>query len=120
MSAIDSVVTETRVFEPSEAFKKQATISGMDAYNALCKQAEQDYPGFWAKLARELLLWHKPFTEVLDESKAPFYRWFGDGELNVSYNCLDRHLTTQPNKTAAASMSATKSFTTRSASWPMA
>ncbi|HEY8119434.1 MAG TPA: acetate--CoA ligase [Methylophilaceae bacterium] len=100
MSAISSVVTETRVFEPSEAFKKQATISGMDAYNALCQEVEQDYQGFWARLARELLLWHKPFTKVLDESKAPFYSWFSDGELNVSYNCLDRHLTTQPNKTA--------------------
>ena len=48
--------------------------------------------GFWAQLAREHLLWHKPFTKALDESNAPFYKWFDDGELNVSYNCLDRNL----------------------------
>jgi len=100
MSSIESVVTETRIFEPSAALKKNAAVSGMAAYKALCEEAEKDYEGFWARLARELLVWHKPFTEVLDESKAPFYRWFGDGELNVSYNCLDRHLATKGDKTA--------------------
>jgi acetyl-CoA synthetase len=79
---------------------KNATVSGMEAYKALCAEAEKDYEGFWAKLARELLIWHKPFTRTLDESMAPFYKWFEDGELNVSYNCLDRHLKTHPNKTA--------------------
>ncbi|MEL0131532.1 MAG: acetate--CoA ligase, partial [Betaproteobacteria bacterium] len=59
-----------------------------------------DYEGFWAKQAKDHLLWKKPFSKVLDESNAPFYRWFHDGELNVSYNCLDRHLKTTPNKTA--------------------
>jgi len=66
----------------------------------MCKAAEQDYEGYWAKLARETVLWKKPFTKVLDESKAPFYKWFEDGELNVSYNCLDKHLAGQPEKTA--------------------
>jgi acetyl-CoA synthetase len=64
----------------------------MDAYRALVAQAERDYEGFWAKLARETLTWKKPFTKVLDESNAPFYTWFEDGELNASYNCLDRHV----------------------------
>ena len=100
MSSIEFVVTETRIFEPSEALKKNAAVSGMAAYKALCDEAEGDYEGFWARLARELLVWHKPFTEVLDESKAPFYRWFGDGELNVSHNCLDRHLASKGDKTA--------------------
>ena len=50
--------------------------------------------------ARDELLWHKPFTKTLDESNAPFYKWFHDGELNASYNCLDRHLATQPDKIA--------------------
>jgi len=100
MSSIESVLHENRVFEPSEELRKNATVAGMDAYQALCAEADKDYQGFWAKLARELLIWHKPFTQVLDESDAPFYRWFGDGELNVSYNCLDRHLATQPNKIA--------------------
>ena len=99
-SQIESVLSETRVFPPSPAFVKQANISGMDAYRALCAEAEQDFEGYWARLAREHLLWHKPFTKTLDESKAPFYRWFYDGETNASYNCLDRHLKTQPDKTA--------------------
>lgn len=98
--SIESVLHENRVFEPSDAFKQQATVSGMAAYNALCEEAAADYEGFWAKLARELLIWHKPFTKTLNESNAPFYKWFEDGELNVSANCLDRHLNTIPNKTA--------------------
>jgi acetyl-CoA synthetase len=97
---IESVSHEHRIFEPSAATTQQANIASMDAYHALCAEAEQDYQGFWAKLARELLVWHKPFTKVLDESNAPFYKWFDDGELNVSYNCLDKHLATQADKTA--------------------
>ncbi len=100
MSSIESVMTENRLFEPAEAFKAQANIKGMEGYLALCRQAETDYEGFWAGLAKELLVWKKPFTKVLDESDAPFYKWFDDGEMNVSYNCLDKHLETQPNKIA--------------------
>ena len=100
MTSMKSVLTETRVFEPSEAFRKNATVSGIDAYRALCAEAERDYTGFWARLARENISWHKPFTEVLDESTPPFFRWFHDGELNVSYNCLDRHLPTKRDTTA--------------------
>ena len=92
MSAIESVMQEHRVFNPPESFVRQATISGMDAYRALCAEAERDYEGFWARRARDLLHWNKPFTKVLDESNAPFYKWFEDGELNASYNCLDRNL----------------------------
>ncbi|MEY3954270.1 MAG: Acetyl-coenzyme synthetase [Pseudomonadota bacterium] len=100
-SSIESTLVENRVFEPSAAFKSAARISGMDAYNALCKEAEQDYQGFWGKRAREVLTWHKPFTQVLDESNKPFYKWFADGELNASFNCLDRHMGTPvENKTA--------------------
>jgi len=99
-STIESVLSETRVFPPSAEFVRQANISGMDAYRALVAEAEKDFEGFWAKLAREHILWHKPFTKTLDESKAPFFRWFYDGQTNASYNCLDRHLKTQPDKTA--------------------
>jgi acetyl-CoA synthetase len=99
-SNIETVLQETRVFPPSPQMVKQANISGMEAYRKLCAEAEKDFDGFWARLARETLLWSKPFTEVLDESKAPFFRWFYDGELNASYNCLDRHLKTQPDKIA--------------------
>ncbi|MFT5644445.1 MAG: acetyl-CoA synthetase, partial [Janthinobacterium sp.] len=83
---------ETRVFAPSAEFVKQANISGMEQYNAMCAEAEHDYEGFWAKLARENLTWQKPFTKTLNEDNAPFYKWFEDGLLNVSYNCLDVNL----------------------------
>jgi len=99
-SNIESVLIEKRVFPPAPEFVKQANISGMEAYRKLYAEAERDFEGFWARLARETLLWTKPFTKTLDESKAPFYRWFYDGELNASYNCLDRHLKTQPDKIA--------------------
>ena len=100
-SNIESTLVENRVFVPTEAIQKAARISGMDAYHALCAQAEQDFEGFWAQRARETLTWHKPFTKVLDESNKPFYKWFEDGELNASYNCLDRHMGTPvENKTA--------------------
>ncbi|MDD2833758.1 MAG: acetate--CoA ligase [Methylotenera sp.] len=98
--SIESVLHENRVFEPSAKFVKSANVSGMAAYNALRAEAEADYEGFWAKLARELLVWHKPFTKTLNEDNAPFYQWFEDGELNVSANCLDKHLNTIPNKVA--------------------
>jgi acetyl-CoA synthetase len=91
MSTIESVLHEKRLFEPSAQWRSSANITQADA-EALHAKAERDFDGFWGDLAREHLLWHKPFTQVLDESKAPFYRWFGDGELNASYNCLDRNL----------------------------
>lgn len=92
MSAIESVLQERRVFPPSAEAAAGATISGMDAYRALAAEAERDYEGFWGRLARETLSWNKPFSKVLDESKAPFYTWFGDGQLNASYNSIDRHV----------------------------
>ncbi|MDB5903805.1 MAG: acetate--CoA ligase [Betaproteobacteria bacterium] len=101
-SSIESVLQENRVFAPAPEFVRQANIPGMDAYRKLCDEAGRDFEGFWGRLAREELLWHKPFTRVLNDSQAPFYKWFEDGELNASYNCLDRHLETQPDKTAIA------------------
>jgi acetyl-CoA synthetase len=101
MSAIESVLVENRVFPPPEAAVKAARISGMKAYQALCDEAGRDFEGFWGRLARENLAWTKPFTRVLDESKAPFYSWFDDGELNASANCLDKHMgTAAENKEA--------------------
>ncbi|MDQ9170412.1 acetate--CoA ligase [Oxalobacteraceae bacterium R-40] len=92
MADIEALLHETRIFPPPTDIVKTARISGMEAYRALCAEAERDYEGFWARLARENLHWHKPFTQTLDESNAPFYKWFADGQLNVSYNCLDRNL----------------------------
>jgi acetyl-CoA synthetase len=101
MSAIESVLVENRVFPPTEATVKAARISGMAAYNALCDEANKDFEGFWARLARDNVQWTKPFTKVLDESKAPFYKWFEDGELNASANCLDKHIGTPTENKAA-------------------
>ncbi|WP_353438189.1 acetate--CoA ligase [Polynucleobacter sp. UK-FUSCHL-C3] len=94
-------MNESRVFNPPTDFVKNAAISGMDAYNKLCAEAEKDYEGFWARLAKEHVYWKQPFTKTLDESKAPFYKWFEDGTTNASYNCLDRNLQIgNANKTA--------------------
>ncbi len=92
MGNIESVMHEHRLFEPSREMVAGAAISGMDAYRVLCDEARGDPDGFWRRLALENLLWKVPFTQVLDESDAPFYKWFADGKLNASYNCLDRHL----------------------------
>ena len=101
MSVIESVLVENRVFTPSPATVKAARISGMAAYDALCAEANTDFEGFWARLAREHVVWTKPFSRTLDESNAPFYKWFDDGELNASANCLDKHMGTPvENKTA--------------------
>jgi acetyl-CoA synthetase len=100
MSTIESVLHENRQFPPPAVFAAGATVSGMDAYRALCAEAERDYEGFWARLAREHIGWRTPFTRVLDESNPPFFRWFDDGTLNASWNCLDRHLDTIPDKIA--------------------
>jgi acetyl-CoA synthetase len=97
---IESVLQENRVFPPRDVFVKQANIPGMDAYRKLCAEAEKDFTGFWGRLAKEHISWHKPFTKVLDESNAPFFKWFEDGELNASYNCLDRNLENHADKAA--------------------
>ncbi len=88
----EALLHEERVFPPAPAFVAQANISGMDAYNALCAEARRDPDAFWGRLARETLYWQRPFTRVLDESRAPFFKWFEDGLTNASYNCLDRNL----------------------------
>jgi acetyl-CoA synthetase len=83
---------ENRVFPPPAGFAKTAAISGMDAYQKLCDEAQNTPDEFWGRLARENLHWKKPFTKVLDESNAPFFKWFEDGLTNASYNCLERNL----------------------------
>jgi acetyl-CoA synthetase len=100
MTSIESVLTEGRVFEPDPSFKKNALVSSIEAYRTLCQKAEEDYSGFWAELARQEISWHKPFTQILDESNSPFFRWFHDGEMNASYNCIDRHLADKGDKNA--------------------
>ncbi|MBT6392981.1 MAG: acetate--CoA ligase [Nitrosomonadales bacterium] len=88
------------MFYPPKNVIEKANVSGMEAYKSICKKFDENYEEAWADLARELLIWEKPFTRILNEDNPPFFKWFEDGELNASYNCLDRHLNTQPNKTA--------------------
>ncbi|MEX8032583.1 acetate--CoA ligase [Microbacterium sp. 20-116] len=85
-SQIDHLLNETRRFAPPADFAAQAV-----AHRDLYERAAADREGFWAEQARELH-WHSPFTQVLDWSNPPFAEWFADGELNVAYNCLDRHV----------------------------
>ena len=97
---IESINNEGRVFNPSDETVNTANVSGMDSYKVICNKFTNNYEESWGELARELLLWEKPFTKILNEDKAPFYKWFEDGKINASYNCLDRHLKKQPNKLA--------------------
>ena len=83
---------ELKMYSPSQAAVQGAHISGMAAYQKLVAEAQADYDGYWSRLAREFVSWKKPFTKALDASEAPFFKWFDDGTLNVSYNCLDRHV----------------------------
>jgi acetyl-CoA synthetase len=97
--SIESVLTENRLFPPSPAFAAQSQPDSA-ALAALHDAARADPESFWAVQARGQLSWHKPFTTTLDASQAPNYSWFTDGELNVSYNCLDVHLAERRDRTA--------------------
>jgi acetyl-CoA synthetase len=96
---IQSVLVEERRFPPSDPFTSSARLKPADVA-ALREEAARNYKGFWARQAQSELRWHKPFSVTLDESDAPNYRWFTDGELNVSWNCLDVHLEERGHKTA--------------------
>ena len=97
---IESIHHEERIFYPPKNVIEKANVSGMDAYETICKKFADNYEEAWADLAKELLIWEKPFTKILNEDNPPFFKWFEDGKLNASYNCLDRHLNSQPNKIA--------------------
>lgn len=100
MQQLDSILKENRIFPPSDQFRQQANIGNNEQYQQLWDFADQDYLNYWADLARELISWKKPFMTIFDGSKAPFYKWFIDGKLNASYNCLDRHLPDKSDKVA--------------------
>jgi acetyl-CoA synthetase len=96
---IESALREQRSFPPSQQFARRARLKAKELA-ALHQHAQADYVGFWAALARTHLHWHKPFERTLDESDAPNYRWFTDGQLNVSWNCLDANLPERAEKIA--------------------
>src|SRR5256885_14725162 len=99
-ATIESVLQEDRLFPPSPEFVKQANVSGAAAYQALCDEAGRDFEGFWGRLGRGDGLLHKPFTPVLDEKKAPLFKWFHDGGLKAAFKRLDPHPKTQRDKNA--------------------
>lgn len=88
------------LFKPSKEFSRNARIKNLCEYYDLCDEAKEDFEGFWKRQAFEKIEWFSPFSRVLNEDKAPFYKWFEGGTLNVSYQCLDRHMKTRRNKAA--------------------
>ena len=96
---IESILNESRSFPPSKEFSDQANINEAKA-EEMKKLAADDHIKYWAKLANEELHWSRPFSNTLDDSKAPNYEWFNDGEINASYNSLDVNVSKNPHKTA--------------------
>ena len=96
---IESILNESRSFPPSKEFSDQANINEAKA-EEMRKLAADDHIKYWAKLANEELQWSRPFSNTLDDSKAPNYEWFNDGEINASYNSLDVNVSKNPHKTA--------------------
>jgi acetyl-CoA synthetase len=97
---IESILQENRSFPPSAEFASKATVNSLDAYQQLYEAAKADPTGFWADQATKELHWFKPWDTVLDWSNPPFAKWFDGGKINLSYNCLDRHLATRGDKPA--------------------
>ncbi len=99
-ASIDSILSEERLFPPPGDFAARARLNDPAQVQKMYEEAERDHAGFWARHARRELDWRREFTTVLDDGRPPFYKWFADGILNVSHNCLDRHLATRGEKTA--------------------
>jgi acetyl-CoA synthetase len=97
---IESILQEHRSFPPSAEFASQAAVKSLDAYKQIYAAAQADPTGFWADQATKELHWFKPWDTVLDWSNPPFAKWFDGGKINLSYNCLDRHLATRGDKPA--------------------
>ncbi|AFZ46287.1 acetyl-coenzyme A synthetase [Cyanobacterium stanieri PCC 7202] len=98
---IESILKEKRTFKPSPEFAHQATISSWEQYQELYQQASDNPTEFWAQLAESELEWFEKWDQVLDWSNPPFAKWFVNGKINISHNCLDRHLTTWRRNKAA-------------------
>ena len=90
----------SNVFTPKKAMFKEPLIKNMCEYQDLVDKFKDDYEGTWASFADEKIDWFKPYDKVLDESNAPFYKWFNGGQMNVAHQCVDRHLETKKNKAA--------------------
>src|SRR5712692_2681681 len=92
-------MSQGAIYPPSPEFVEKAHVRGMDAYQDLYRRAEQDPDAFWGEIAEREIHWFEPWSKVL-EWNPPFAKWFVGAKTNISYNCLDRHLTThRKNKT---------------------
>ena len=83
---------ESKLYYPNRELFENPRIKNMCEYEELVEEFDKDYEGTWAKFADEKISWFKKYDKILDESEAPFYKWFVGGKLNVAYNCVDRHL----------------------------
>jgi acetyl-CoA synthetase len=99
-SNIESILQEKRLFKPSEAFSQAAHIKSLEAYKQIYAKAKADPQQFWAELAETELHWFQKWHTVMDW-QPPFAKWFDGGKINITYNCLDRHLTTWRRNKAA-------------------
>src|SRR5262245_54767461 len=96
---IRSVSRESRTFPAPSSFASRARLRDSAEYQRLYRRSIDDPAGFWGDMARAELTWTKPFTKVLS-GDIPWVKWFEDGELNLSANCLDRHLASRGTKPA--------------------
>ncbi|MBL0721418.1 MAG: acetate--CoA ligase [Sulfurovum sp.] len=90
----------SKLFKPKKEMFQKPLIQNMCEYQYLVDDFDQDFEGTWAKFADDKIDWFKPYNKILDESNAPFYRWFDGGQMNVAHQCVDRHLKTKKNKAA--------------------
>ena len=97
---IETILAEKRIFKPSKKFQRRARISSMKEYLSMYEKSIKDPEKFWGLIASELT-WFKKWSKVLDETEAPFYKWFVNGKTNITLNCLDRHLDTATRNKAA-------------------
>jgi len=91
-NSINNILEENRIFPPSKEFSKNALIKDFKELIELKQAAKNDSIKFWDNYAKSEIDWFEPYQTVLDDKNAPFYKWFPEGKLNISYNCLDRHI----------------------------
>ena len=91
-NSINNILEENRIFSPSQEFLSQANIDSFSNLESIKDHAKRDPIGFWDSIAKSELDWFHPYKTVLDKTEAPFFKWFKEGKINISYNCLDRHI----------------------------
>ena len=91
-NSINNILEENRVFTPSQEFSSKANISSLDDLESIKEEARKDPIEFWNTIAKSELDWFQEYETVLDKTNPPFFKWFKEGKINISYNCLDRHI----------------------------